>query len=152
MLLVLVALGAAIADDASTPAQPPRACVPAVLVDGRLACDLEQAMAAVAVACPGTDLVLHDGDVVETADACAGAVARMQPEMLRALGVVIDVQTASLADLRSLPGVGPVLARRIVEGRPYEDAEALLRVRGIGPATLARIRSRVRVGVQAPAQ
>lgn len=149
-LLVLVAIGASITADPQA-ADPPVACVPAVLVDDRLACG-EEAATAVREACPELETVLHDGDAVRTDNACASGVTRMEPQMLRALGVVIDVQTASVTDLQSLPGVGPVLAERIVEGRPYASIDALDQVRGIGPATLARIRPRVRVGVQATAQ
>jgi competence protein ComEA len=65
---------------------------------------------------------------------------------LRALrdGARIDVNRARPADLELLPGVGPMLARRIVEQRdahgPFVAAEDLLRVRGIGPRTLERLR------------
>lgn len=151
VLLVIVGLGTAITDDGPSAADPPRECRPAVLVDGRLTCGSE-AHERVAAECPDAGLVLRDGDALQTAHACAGGVARMDPQMLRALGVVIDVQTASLADLQSLPRVGPVLARRIVEGRPYARPDDLLSVRGIGPATLGRLRPRVSVGVQATAQ
>lgn len=151
MLLVLVGLGNAIAHDDPSAADPPLECRPAVLVDGRLACG-DEARDVVAAACPDAGLVLRDGDALQTAHACAGGVGRMDPQMLRALGVVIDVQTASLDDLQSLPRVGPVLARRIVEGRPYAGPDDLLSVRGIGPATLAGLRPRVSVGVQATAQ
>ena len=56
----------------------------------------------------------------------------------------IDPNTADLATLLRLPGVGPVLAQRILEDRaqsgPYARPEDLLRVRGIGPAKLAQLR------------
>lgn len=59
----------------------------------------------------------------------------------------IDVNRASARELESLPGVGPALARRIVELRQREgrltEAGDLLRVRGIGPARLAELRDRV---------
>ncbi len=62
----------------------------------------------------------------------------------------VDPNRAGEAELQTLPGIGPALARRILESRrkegPFRGPEDLLRVRGIGPATLERIRARVRVG------
>ena len=46
----------------------------------------------------------------------------------------------SLFELEALPGIGPVIARRIVEGRPYRSVEELDRVRGIGKKRLEEIR------------
>jgi hypothetical protein len=52
----------------------------------------------------------------------------------------INANTATQADLEALPGIGPVLARRIVEGRPYRSVEELERVKGIGRKRLEEIR------------
>ena len=52
----------------------------------------------------------------------------------------IDPNTASQSELESLPGIGPVLAERIIAGRPYRKAEDLLRVSGIFPKSLERLR------------
>lgn len=56
----------------------------------------------------------------------------------------VHLNSASTAALEDLPGVGPALARRIRDGRPYHRVEDLDRVRGIGPATVARLRPLVR--------
>jgi competence protein ComEA len=55
-------------------------------------------------------------------------------------GRLINVNTASQAELEALPGIGPVIARRIVEGRPYRSVEELGRVKGIGRKRLDEIR------------
>lgn len=62
----------------------------------------------------------------------------------------IDVNRAGASELDALPGIGPVLARRIVEYRrqhgPFRSVEELRAVRGLGPRLLERLRPRVSVG------
>lgn len=66
-----------------------------------------------------------------------------------AQGEPVDLNRATAAELESLPGVGPVLAERILAWRdrngPFPGVDALLEVSGVGPATLERLRSRIRV-------
>ena len=62
----------------------------------------------------------------------------------------LDLNLASEAELDALPGVGPVLAGRIVAWREehgrFSAVEELLEVSGIGTATLADLSGLVRVG------
>lgn len=62
----------------------------------------------------------------------------------------VDVNRATAAELESLPGVGPSIARRIIEMRAekggFARLEDLLAVRGIGPSRLAKLRDRVAFG------
>lgn len=55
----------------------------------------------------------------------------------------VGLNGASLEALQSLPGVGPAIAAKIVAGRPYMSVDDLLRVPGIGPKTLERLRPRL---------
>ncbi len=43
----------------------------------------------------------------------------------------VDINTASRAQLETLPGVGPAVAQRIIEGRPYHNVKGLLNIKGI---------------------
>jgi competence protein ComEA len=58
-------------------------------------------------------------------------------------GRLINVNTASQAELEALPGIGPVIARRIVKGRPYPSVGELDRVKGVGKKRLEEIRPMV---------
>lgn len=85
--------------------------------------------------------ILHDGDRVTvpahaSASPAVGSPARM-----------VDLNTATAADLQALPGIGPVLAGRIIAYRtrhgPFLRLEELLQVEGIGPRLLQHLRSLV---------
>ena len=43
----------------------------------------------------------------------------------------LDINTASLMDITTLPGIGPVTGKRIIEGRPYKNINQLLDIPGI---------------------
>jgi competence protein ComEA len=61
---------------------------------------------------------------------------------------VVFLSTATVTDLDALPGIGPVLAERIVAWRDanggFASVEELLEVSGIGEVTLAELRPFVR--------
>jgi competence protein ComEA len=57
----------------------------------------------------------------------------------------IDINTADVATLEALPGVGPATARAIVAARPFTSVDDLERVSGIGPAKLDDLRGMVMV-------
>ncbi len=60
----------------------------------------------------------------------------------------LDLNTADAVAFQALPGIGPTLAQRILADRdahgPFQTPEDLLRVPGIGPKRLERIRPLVR--------
>ncbi len=66
----------------------------------------------------------------------------------------ININTASKAELETLPRIGPAMADRIIEERtlrgPFARVEDLNRVRGIGPKTIDRLRPHISVRDDAP--
>ena len=63
---------------------------------------------------------------------------------------VINLNTASAADLENLPGVGAKMAERIVEYRqkngPFKKIEDLMNVKGIGEKNFLKLKARLTVG------
>lgn len=54
------------------------------------------------------------------------------PTTLASVQSKLDINTASAAELQNIPGIGPVVAQRIIEARPFKSADDLQRVKGIG--------------------
>lgn len=157
--MIAAALGLAIQDAEPRPvAAAAWQCEVAVLVDDKLTCD-DLAPTVVGDVCgertgnarPIPPIV--GGDRIDVARLCAQADprpggpgwGRMEPRALARLEQPVILDEATPDELTSLPRVGPVLAQRIAQGRPFASIDALIGVRGIGPKTLAGLRSRVRL-------
>ena len=52
----------------------------------------------------------------------------------------ISINGSSLAQLDTLPRIGPAMAQRILDARPFNTIEDLLKVKGIGEKTLEKLR------------
>jgi competence protein ComEA len=55
----------------------------------------------------------------------------------------VNINTATMAELELLPGVGPAIAERIVSYRkdnPFKQRNQIMRVKGIGEKTFAKIK------------
>ena len=62
-----------------------------------------------------------------------------------AAGQPLDPNTATVDEIMLLPGVGEVLAERIVEGRPYKSIEDLRRVPGIGEKVFVALKDSLQI-------
>lgn len=68
------------------------------------------------------------------------------PEATVADGELVNINTATAAELEALPGIGSVLAGRIIEARPFTSVDELTRVRGIGAVTAERVSRHITTG------
>ena len=68
---------------------------------------------------------------------------------------MVNLNTATSAELESLPGIGPKVAARIVEYRqkkgPFKKIEELMNVQGIGEKSFLKLRPQLTVGARADA-
>ncbi|HKW94739.1 MAG TPA: helix-hairpin-helix domain-containing protein [Methylomirabilota bacterium] len=55
----------------------------------------------------------------------------------------LDLNTASEADLKMIPGIGDAYAKRIVEHRPYKRKDELVRKKVVPQATYDKIKDHV---------
>lgn len=53
----------------------------------------------------------------------------------------VDVNVASSADLQRITGIGPAIAQRVIDARPFASVDALTRVSGIGDVRLADMKA-----------
>ncbi len=65
-------------------------------------------------------------------------------------GEKVNINTAGVDELVTLPGIGKAYAARIVEYRqkngPFKKVEDIVNVRGIGEKTFERIKDRLTIG------
>jgi competence protein ComEA len=65
-------------------------------------------------------------------------------------GAPVNLNTASAAQLEALPGVGPAMAKRIVEYRQkngsFKKIEELMNVKGIGEKSFLKLKPLITVG------
>lgn len=64
----------------------------------------------------------------------------------------VDINTATAAQLQTLPRIGPQIARRIIDFRekngPFRKIEDLMKVQGIGEKVFESLKDRITVGGQ----
>ncbi|MGD9961443.1 helix-hairpin-helix domain-containing protein [Nocardioides sp.] len=94
--------------------------------------------------------LLVDGEqILVGAPTVPGIAASAAPETTAGPGALVNINTATQAQLEELPGVGPVTAQAILGWREtngaFTSVEELLEVDGIGDATLAELAPHVTI-------
>ncbi len=91
-----------------------------------------------------SDFTVEDDSVNSSSD----SLIRSESEG-KAIAERIDLNRAGFYDLQSLPGIGPVIAERILAYRDsvegFGAVEDLLKIRGIGPVKLKKFKDRVTI-------
>jgi competence protein ComEA len=66
---------------------------------------------------------------------------------------IVNINTASAADLEALPGIGAKTAARIIEYRqkngPFKKIEELMNVRGVGEKSFLKLKAQITVTAKA---
>lgn len=57
----------------------------------------------------------------------------------------VNINTATVSELDTLPGVGEAIAKRIIDGRPYSKIEDIKKVKGIGDSIYEEIKDLITV-------
>jgi competence protein ComEA len=114
-------------------------------------------MAAINLAQPLTDGVhVHipaEGDLIPTLPSVLSSPAPLRGSAEIDLGTgggLVNINTAVLNELDTLPGIGPVRAQTIIDYRtvngPFNDKVAIMEVHGIGQATFDNIKELITAG------
>jgi competence protein ComEA len=95
---------------------------------------------------------LQDGEKLDIPylEGASPVLATPLPEVVSSTTELVNINTASIAELDTLPGIGPTTAQKIIDYRtqngPFLNIEDIINVSGIGPASYERLKDLITVG------
>ena len=69
--------------------------------------------------------------------------AKTEAKSEKKAGGLIDVNSASAAELKTLPGIGDAYAEKIIQNRPYSGKDDIVRKAGVPRATYEKIKGQI---------
>ena len=96
--------------------------------------------------------LIEDGEKLDIPyiEGASPVLATPEEEVVVTTTELININTASQAELESLPAVGPATAQKIIEYReangPFLSIEDIINVVGVGPGNYERIKDLITVG------
>ncbi|MFH0864255.1 MAG: ComEA family DNA-binding protein [Candidatus Gottesmanbacteria bacterium] len=70
-------------------------------------------------------------------------VSKVDSSEQKATNELISINSASLSELDTLSGVGPVTAQKIIDGRPYQTIEELVSRKIVGQSVFEKIKEKI---------
>jgi len=75
--------------------------------------------------------------------AAAGSTATAAGQMAKTATDKLDINVASMDQLKELPGIGDAYSKKIVDGRPYRAKNELVQKKIVPPATYDKIKDMI---------
>jgi len=96
--------------------------------------------------------LLEDGEKLDIpyVEGASPVLATPGATLVAATTELVNINTASIAELDTLPGIGPTTAQKIIDYReengPFINTEDIVNVSGIGPVSYERFKDLITVG------
>ena len=79
----------------------------------------------------------------KAADTKAAAKSKADTAKTQATGDLIDINTATEADLDAIPGIGKAYAKKIIDGRPYDNKSQLVSKKVLPQSVYNKVKDKI---------